>query len=60
MNKLIWILNDFAARNEIRAMFGPAVSALVGEVTDDKNLDKQVRKERDRSQARHTRARMHL
>ena len=30
---------------EIRAMFGPAVSALVAELTDDKSLDKQVRKE---------------
>jgi (p)ppGpp synthase/HD superfamily hydrolase len=40
---------------EIADLFGPTAASLVAEVTDDKNLPKQVRKD-SRSSARHTRA----
>ena len=39
--------------DEIRALFGPQVAAVVLEVTDDKSLEKQVRKQRQVEHAPH-------
>lgn len=39
--------------DEIRALFGPKVAAVVLEVTDDKSLEKQVRKQRQVEHAPH-------
>lgn len=39
--------------DEIRALFGPQVAAVVLEVTDDKSLGKQVRKQRQVEHAPH-------
>lgn len=39
--------------DEIRALFGPKVAAVVLEVTDDKSLKKQVRKQRQVEHAPH-------
>jgi len=39
--------------DEIQALFGPKVAAVVLEVTDDKSLEKQVRKQRQVEHAPH-------
>ena len=40
-------------RSELKRAFGPGVAAIVAEVTDDKRLPKQVRKQRQVEEARH-------
>ena len=39
--------------DELEAEFGPVIAGLVGEVTDDKRLEKQVRKDRQVEHAPH-------
>jgi len=39
--------------DEVAALFGSAVASIVAEVTDDKSLPKQVRKDKQVSDARH-------